>query len=1193
MSKRITNNRMIHDYEDFCNLSEYVQEAKVKYKFNNFFHPFIGELIEKLNKQSLPGIFDPNYHQSLVTEFFKDYYEILSTESTEIVNFSKEIDVSERGPYCNYNWELLFHVPLTIAVHLSKNQRFAEAQHWFHYIFDPTCNDTRFPTPQRFWKFLAFRQGKEKNKNKLKDCLNKTNPTEEESKTIDSILEGKNVQYMAFKNNSDEILSHYELMDLLYDGSRLPINDSSLEEDIIKKRIEFLNDDNWKIWEFHPGSNVTQIDELLALLSKPNLNDTEQKIKKTILGGYEKIKEKPFQPHVIARTRNIAYQYYVVMKYLDNLIAWGDNLFLQDTVESINEATQRYVLAANILGTRPQRIPSRGTSRPKTFAELRAQKLDEMGNLWVDFEGKFPLIYGLPNIKDNDSGSSRPLFGIGHTLYFCVPRNDKMLEYWDKVADRLFKIRHCMNIEGVVRQLALFDPPLDPGMLVKAAAAGINIGSIISGMNQPVSPVRSLFFIQKTLELCAEVRGLGNSLLSAIEKGDSERMALLRQSHEIEIQQMQKDVRFLQWKQAQESTESLLLSRDGILERYKYYQRLLGLTINTGNVPDRLPLDREKLNKEKLVKLTEEKFDEIYKFLIEQYQKPISIQSYTQLKLEGDTSPITQSGASGKSNLYLNSNENSELNEHAPNARDLRLSSMSTDTIAGQMSIIPDVGVNFHWWGLGGHMVVFGGSLIANQFRFGSSVLNILAINEEGQSISSSKTSSYERRADDWILQSNLAAHELIHIGKQIIGSLIAEQIAYHEYQNIQKQIENSQAVDQFLKDKFTNEELYAWMQGEISRLYYEYYRFAFDTARKAEQTMKKELMRPEVDAKEYIKFNYWDGGRKGLLSGEALYLDVKRLEMDYHENNKREYELTKHVSLRQLNPLALLALKASGICEITLPEWLFDLDCPGHYMRRIKNVSVSIPSVTGPYTSVNCTLSLLKSAIRKSPLLKEDEYYRRPDNDDRFIDYFGTIQSIVTSSGNNDSGMFETNLRDERFLPFEGSGVESTWKLELPSAFRQFDYDTISDVILHIRYTAREGGAQLRDKAVDYLETLVKEGNKVGLFLLFDLKHDFPYEWNQFVTGNSNFTAKVKRDYFPYFSQGKNIKLELVKLCTTEGKTLQSITPKEPNSKLQVMTDELNKGSFVLSLVADGEVLVRKQQAQVFAVINYSIESA
>ena len=31
---------------------------------------------------------------------------------------------------------------------------------------------------------------------------------------------------------------------------------------------------------------------------------------------------------------------------------------------------------------------------------------------------------------------------------------------------------------------------------------------------------------------------------------------------------------------------------------------------------------------------------------------------------------------------------------------------------------------------------------------------------------------------------------------------------------------------------------------------------------------------------------------------------------------------------------------------------------------------------------------------------------------------------------------------------------------------FRQFDYDTISDVVLHIKYTAREGGVVLQDAA-------------------------------------------------------------------------------------------------------------------------------
>lgn len=101
-----------------------------------------------------------------------------------------------------------------------------------------------------------------------------------------------------------------------------------------------------------------------------------------------------------------------VMKYLENLIAWADNLFQQDTVESINEAAELYVLAASILGT--------------------------------------------PN---SGAGARSELFGIGNTPSFCGPRSGKLLGYCDTVADRLFKIRHGMNMAGVVRPLALFKSP--------------------------------------------------------------------------------------------------------------------------------------------------------------------------------------------------------------------------------------------------------------------------------------------------------------------------------------------------------------------------------------------------------------------------------------------------------------------------------------------------------------------------------------------------------------------------------------------------------------------------------------------------------------------------------------------------------------------------------------------------------------
>lgn len=1017
----------------------HVPTTGFKYDFENYFHPFVGELLEKLNRDSLAGVLDAKFHDELANRetsltFFEQFYGTPQNDavvreqfpnSEKLVTVTpprpKEIDLSIGGPYANYNWELLFHIPLTIAVHLSKNQRFAEAQRWFHYIFDPTCNDISVRSPQRFWKFLKFRD----------------------------------------------------------------------------------------------PDHTIKIDEFMALLSTAGPEDVTIK---EILGGYNYLMHHPFQPHAVARTRPIAYQYCVVMKYLDNLIAWGDSLFRQGTLESINEATQRYVLANNILGERPQRIPSRGATQSMTYAKLKP-RLNKVGNALVELEGKLPRNLGPARGPGGELTNGGSLFGIGHTLYFCVPHNDNLLAYWDTVADRLSKIRNCMTIEGVVRKLALFDPPIDPGMLVKAAAAGLDLGSVISGLNQPASPVRSMLLIQKALELCAEVRGLGAALLTALEKGDGERVALLRQAHEIKIQQMTQDVRFLQWKQAQESSESLLRSRATALERYRYYLRLLGLTPDSNLVPETFPLDRREL--------TEENFDEAYGALVGQYEKAIPAQALPQLRLAGETSPANQSGAAGHGKLYLNVNENADLNVHSADAKSDRNRAAVLEMTASGLALIPGFNIDMHFWGLGASSQIAAGSMFAGATRAVSSHFASMAQNEERAGQDASKTSSFERRVDEWILQGNLAARELVQIGRQLLGSLIAEQSTHREYLNVQKQIEQSEEVDQFLHDKFTNEELYAWMQGEISRLYYEYYRFAFDTARKAEATMKQELMRPELDSMEFIKYNYWDGGRKGLLSGEALHLDLKRMELAYHEHNKREYELTRHVSLQQLDPLALLTLKVTGSCEVTIPEWLFDLDCPGHYLRRIKNVSLSIPCVAGPYTSINCTLSLLKSTIRKSPRLKGGVYDRDTEaDDDRFRDFYGTIESIVTSSGQDDSGMFETNLHDERFLPFEGSGAaDSRWQLELPNELRQFDYDSISDVILHLRYTARQGGTLLGKAAIASLQTRISpsDGDSGLLTRLFSLKHDFPSEWQRYLTSDgTEFKATIKPEHFPYLVRGK-----------------------------------------------------------------------
>ena len=1064
-------------------------DTNYTYTFENFFHPFVGRLIKRLNRESLPGLMDPKWQADQTTPFFNDLYHPHNDNLTAIVSFPKEIDVSDHGPYANYNWELFFHVPLTIAVQLSKTQRFAEAQRWFHYIFDPTSNDKSADPPKRFWRFLAFRK--------------ETDP----------------------------------------------------------KRI----------------------DELLALLSKPEgeLTADEKKLRDGVLDGYTAILNKPFQPHAVARTRHVAYQYTVVMKYLDNLIAWGDSLFQQDTIESINEATLRYVLAANILGPRPQQIPPRGLVQPKTYHDIKALSQDPMGNAIVDLEGQFPFNFSTSSSGAGGAPGTGPLFGIGRTLYFCIPRNDKLLGYWDTVADRLFKIRHCMNIVGIVRPLALFDPPIDPGMLVKAAAAGIDISSIISGLSQPVGPVRALPLIGKALELCTEVRSMGASLLAALEHGDAEHLALVRQTHELNIQRALQEVRFLQLKLAKETTQSLLATRDIVLQRYKFFQKQLALP-DDPNVPTNLKINGSPL--------TEENFDDAFAALVETYDKPVTLAKPADLKKAGQNSPSQQSGATGSGQLFMSDTEDSELNTSLVTSKDLRTAASVTQTAAPILSLIPDIEINLEYWGLGGSPTVFGGKKIAAAAKWAADVLKLAAEIEQIKAEQSKRKADHENRGVKWARQFNQAALELKEIGRHIVTSLISEEVARHELDTIKTQIADAQQVDELLHQKFTNEDLYTWMQGEISRLYYEYYRFAFDTARKAERTMKQELMRPELDAQDFVKFNYWDGGRKGLMTGEALYLDVKRMEMAYHDNNKRELELTRDVSLRQLDPVALLTLRSAGTCEVTIPEWLYDRDCPGHYLRKIKSVAVSVVLVGVPETQVFCTLSLLRSSVRKAAILKDGEYLRQGAEDDRFVDYTGAIQSIVTSSQTRDSGMFETDLHEPRFLPFEGSGAVSTWKLDLPKDYPGFDYGSITDVVLHVRFTARQGVDPTKVKsALDDLFQLTVSGGP-NFARLFTLQEDFPAEWSAFTTGAGPFQATVRRNDFPYFTHGKTITISEIELRG------QNVAKHHLAGNPAGATTDLQAGSFVFSAPQDPagptQVLTRDATTPVFMIVRYTLSA-
>lgn len=979
------------------------------YRFRAFYHPYVCEFIRRLGRDGIDGVLrwstgSETAVQLLAKTDVDDEYE--PTKYVYDPFPIENVDFSFGGAYSQYNWELFFHAPFLIATRLTKNSRFADADKWYRYIFDPT-GGAPGEGPERFWNVRPFREN---------------------------------------------------------------INLASIQE-----QLDTLADGN------------PQAQELQALFDLGADTDGAAGIAAQIAQW----RDNPFNPHLIARLRIVAYQKSVVMKYVGNLLAWGDSLFRRDTMESINEATQLYILASQILGPRP-RLVKTDDIEPLTYADLVAD--DETPNPVVEIEGIVPR----PPIRDVCCGGEpAPTF---YTPHFCVPHNDKMLSLWDTVEDRLLKVRCCMNIDGVVRQLPLFEAPLDPALLVKATAAGLNLGDVLAQASIPLPKYRFSVLLPKAMEFAGSVVSMGNALLSALEKRDGETLSKLRSTQEIDMLTRVRDVRRRQIDEARETLEGLKRSWAVIEERRRFYTE----------IDDRI--DEEKAQKDATVQAANQTY-------------------------------------------------------HA----------QSSQYMASVLRLFPqiDIGTTNVSSEFGGVQLGSAAEAIAQLFSMEASRLGTnasLAGTEAG----------YKRRAAEWELQKNLAERELLQIDRQIAAAEIRLAIAQSELKNHDQSLKNAKEVDDFLRTKYSREELYEWLVTQIKGVYFQAYKVAFDMAMRAQKAFQFELALPDET---YLSPAYWDSTTDGLLAGERLQHDLRRMEAAYLELNKREFELTKHVSLAEVDPVKLLKLRETGTCDVALPEAIFDMDWPGHYMRRIKSVSVSIPVVNAPYAGVNCKLSLAHSSVRKTDTLLTGDVYARatPDDSDRFDDDRTPLQNVVTSNAQQDSGLFELVFRDERYLPFEGAGAESEWQITLDRKTNRFNPTDAKDVILHIRYTARESGnSTFKEKAEEALDN----SGPVG-YRLFSAKADFPGEWAVFTdvgegATSQNLALPFAKKHFQKLRDENTLKITSVQVFAkrpgggTGNMSGVSLTPPylppaEPDPETKTLMNSSEYGKLVSAEFNDG----------------------
>ena len=885
-----------------------------------------------------------------------DFGQFINPDAKAFTNFDtlpKSVDFE--GAMGLYYKELFFHIPFFIANQLNSNQRFEEAQKWYHYIFDPTAQESDgqhlINKKDRYWRYLPFR--------------------------------------------------------------------------------------NQAILDFE------------ALLSNPDA-----------LNEYH---NDPFDPHAIARLRINAYQKAVVMKYIDNLLDWGDSLFRQDSRESINEATLLYILAYNILGPRPKKRIKEKTVVTGTYATIR--------------EEQDP---GIPEFltPETTRNGALPYTPNHHMEYnFCIPENENFVGYWDRVEDRLFKVRHSLNIDGIFRTLALFQPPIDPMALVRAAAGGRDIGSVLSSFNISVPHYRYSYMLDKARSITGTLQGLGSALLDALEKKDAEELSLLQNTQEQAILNLTTSIKENERDAAQVNLNGIRIALQGAQDVKKRYEDL----ISDG----------------------------------------LSALEITQLVMVGV-------------------------------AQVLKLGATITTAVGAAGAAVP----NFTAGGAGAFgspvaTVTTGGGSIASSAEKWAKVMEIGADIANTVGSITGTMATYERREDDWKFERDKAEKEIQNLETQIEAATFSLQNAEQEILIHKRNIEHNRQVEDFMKSKFSNKDLYNWMITRISGLYFQTYKIAYDMAKLAEKALQYEFGVEDT----FINFGHWDSLKKGLLAGESLELDLNRMEKAAIDMDSRFLEIEKVISLRQLSPTALHELKSTGKCTFKFKEELFDYDYPGHYFRVIKALSITIPAVVGPYQTIKATLTQLNSQTLLSPDEGALPYLLgiSTDSTPSIRTNWRAYQSIAISKGVNDSGLFELNFNDDRYLPFEGTGAISEWELSMPKATNHIDFDSLTDVIINLKYTAAQDRG-LKKAVEELLENY--SGSTV-----FSLVQENPATWHQFLQSESphKLSFTLSPQAFPHNLQ--EVKINKVYLLA-DGEALDI---GQFNLMIGEEEIELNEGDMVL----------------------------
>ena len=577
--------------------------------------------------------------------------------------------------------------------------------------------------------------------------------------------------------------------------------------------------------------------------------------------------------------------------------------------------------------------------------------------------------------------------GVSHRLPASVGRettcfypqvNTKLDGYWKLLELRLYNLRHNLSIDGQPLYLPLYAAPISPDVLKSANIASSHGGGTLPKVQLPLQ--RFSVTLNNARGLVNQLIQFGGMLQGIIERQDSEALAQMLQLQARDLSQVSIALQESTIAEIEADEKVLKANRQGAQQRFNSYTELYDENVNEG---EQLAMDL---------------------FL---------------------SSSITVVGCEA-----------------------LRMA-------AAMMNMIPNI------YGL----AIGGGE--------SGAIFNALAIGTEMSShamrISAERLSyneTYRRRRQEWGIHKDNAENELRQIDAQLDMLGIRHKSAILQKHYLEMQRGHTQAQLEFIQRKFSNKAMYNWLRGCLSSIYYQFYDLTLSRCLMAQEAFRWESNQRDAS---FIKPGAWNSNYAGLLAGENLALNLTQMDEAYIKQESRPMDVTRTISLAQWyssqpdgNGFTLadevknllmkgdgwvgtqengLTLERNGILmsKFKLADFNIKNDYPDNLgnIRRIKQISVSLPMLMGAYQDVQAVLNYSSSLIVPRG-----------------------CNTIALSHGTNDSGQFQLNFDDPQFLPFEGIPIDDSgiFTLSFPNAVgkQKLILLSLSNIILHIHYGIR-----------------------------------------------------------------------------------------------------------------------------------------